>query len=104
MIKRMITSDTDTNKTPKGIVAVLVGPDGRELANASNFGGGGPAGISQRERQESRACRSLALAAMAALASNILSAAISNYMAEQILCEMCQKGCRILIVPIGYDD
>ena len=103
MIKRMIT-ETEINKTPKGIVAVLVGPDGRELANVSNFGGGGPAGISQRERQESRACRSLALAAMSALASNILSAAISSYMAEQILCEMCQKGCRILIVPIGYDD
>ena len=99
-----MTSDTETKKNPKGVVAVLVGPDGRELANASNFGGGGPAGISQREAQESKARRSLALATMVSLASHIMSDAISSYMAEQILCEMCQKGCRILIVPIGYDD
>ena len=99
-----MTADTDTKKPPQGVVAILVAPDGRELANVAEFGSSRPGGMSKREAQESMAHRSLALATMASLASPILSAAISSYMADQILREMCQKGRRVLIVPVGYDD
>ena len=87
-----MTADTDTKKNPQGVVAVLVGPDGRELANVAEFGSSRPGGMTQREAQESRAHRSLALAAVVALASNIMSDAVSIYIAEQILREMCHKG------------
>ena len=99
-----MTTDTETKKKPQGIVAILVAPDGRELANVAEFGSSRPGGMSQREAQESRAHRSLALATMVSLASSILSEAIGIYLADQILREMCNKGCRVIIVPVGYDD
>jgi hypothetical protein len=90
------------NTTPKGVVAVLVGPDGRELAHAAEFGAGAPAGFTPREFQESCARRALAMATMRALASPLLSDAIESYTADQILRAMCNRGCRIVVVPIGH--
>jgi hypothetical protein len=91
-------------RVPKGMVAVLVGSDGREIANAADFNGGRPAGFSQREAQESRARRQLALVTMDTLASPQLTKAIDLYTAEQIVRRMCdQHGCRVVIVPVGHD-
>ena len=91
-------------RVPKGVVAVLVGPDGVELANAAEFGSGAPAGFSRQDYQESQARRALALATMQALASPRLSDAIEAYTAEGIMRAMCNRGCRVLIVPVGYGD
>ena len=55
-------------RVPKGVVAVLVGSDGCEIANAADFDKGNLAGFSRQEAQESRARRALALATMNALA------------------------------------
>lgn len=91
-------------RVPKGVVAVLVGADGCELANAADFDAVKPAGFSQREAQESRARRALALATMNALAAPRLTQAIDAYTAEQIMRRMCdQHGCRVVIVPVGHE-
>ena len=91
-------------RTPKGVVAILVGDDGSEIATATEFGTSAPAGFSRRDFQESQVRRALALATMRALASPRLSDHIEPYTAEQIVRSMCNKGCRVVIVPVGYDD
>jgi hypothetical protein len=90
-------------RSPKGVVAVLVTADGRELANAAAFGAGAPAGFSRQDFQASQARRALALATMRALASPQLSDAIEAYTAEQIMRAMCDRGCRVVLVPVGYE-
>lgn len=91
-------------RVPKGVVAILVAQDGRELANAADFDRGTPAGFSRQEAQESRARRALALAAMNALASPRLAEAIDTYTAERIMRTMCeQRGCRVVTVAVGYE-
>lgn len=93
------------NEAPKGVIAVLIGPDGREVANAADFGGGGPAGFSQKETQTMRAKQRLSHATMKALASPLLSNAIDTYQAERLVDEMCRTGgCRVLTIPTGYDE
>lgn len=91
-------------RVPKGVIAVLLDPNGRELANAAEFGSGGPVGLSLHDFQESLARRSLALATMRAMASPILSAAIDIDAADAIVRAMCNRGCRVFIVPVGYDE
>jgi hypothetical protein len=91
-------------RVPKGVVAMLVGADGCELANAAEFGAAAPAGFSRQEFQESQARRALAMAAMRALASHRLSDAIEPYTAETIMRSMCNQGCRVVVVPVGYDE
>jgi hypothetical protein len=91
-------------RVPKGVVAVLVGSDGRDIANAADFSAGAPAGFQRQEAQESRVRRALAVATMAALASPRLSDAIDVYTAERIMRTMCdERGCRVVIVPVGYE-
>lgn len=90
---------------PQGVVAVLIGPDGREVANAADFGGGGPAGFSRVDAQAMRARRALALATMKALASPLLSNAIELYQAERLVEEMCRTGgCKVLSIPVGHNE
>lgn len=91
-------------RVPKGVVALLVGADGVEIANAAEFGAGAPAGFSRQQFQESRARRELACATMRALASPRLSDAIDLYTAERIMSVMCTNGCRVVIVSVGYDE
>ena len=91
-------------RVPKGVVAILVGSDGREIANAAEFSAGAPAGFSRQDFQESQARRALAMAAMRALASPLLSDAIETYTAENIMRTMCNQVCRVVIVPVGYDE
>ena len=88
---------------PQGIVAVLVNGSGHEIATASDFETGSPAGYTQREIQEARAKMSLAFSAVEALSSTVLRNAINEHLAQQILRNMCHNECEIIIVPVGYD-
>ena len=91
-------------RVPKGVVAVLVGNDGCEIATATAFNTGAPAGFSRQQYQEIAARSDLALAAMRALASPRLTDAIDGYTAERIMRKMCDEhGCRVVIVPVGYE-
>ena len=90
-------------KTPPGIVAILIDKNGKQISNATDFQTGFPAGFTQREMQECRARSYLAINVIKALSSPFLSDAIPQYEAEQIMQNMCRNGCSIIIVPIGYD-
>lgn len=92
------------NDTPQGVVAILVTEDGREIANATDFHAGAPGGFEQLEAQIIRARRMLALKAMNELASPLLSNAIEEHHARSILQRMCELGCKVVVVPVGYAD
>lgn len=96
--------DRTVGRMPKGVVAVLIGSDGREVTHAAAFGMSAPAGFKPREFQESRARRDLAMAAVRDLASPLLANAIDQYIAEQIMRAMCNNGARVAICPIGWDE
>lgn len=95
---------TKLTKDPQGVVAVFVAEDGREIANVGDFNRSSPAGYTQREAQELRAKDSLAAKVVQELSSPLLSNAIENYTARQIIDKMCDSGCRVLLVPVGYDE
>lgn len=61
---------------PKGVTAVLIDPQGRVVASASDFNRGGSAGISQREAQRYRV--------KTACAVDYVTAACNGYVAEAI--------------------
>jgi hypothetical protein len=86
----------------KGVVAVLVGPDGRHLADASDFHSGAPAGFSQQEAQTIRVRDRLAMNAMRELTCPVLYEVVDVYTAKRIVDQMCSRGCREIITPIGY--
>ena len=88
---------------PQGVVAILVGSDGREIVSVTDFHCGSPGGFTQKEAQEVRSSGALAMKAMRELASPVLSDAITQYDAEKILRKMCNNGCRVIFVPVGYD-
>lgn len=92
----------DKTTPPPGIVAVLIDKTGREVANASCFDPGAPAGFSLAEAQESRCRRKLAGAVMFALASPLLADNIDIYTAETIVRAMCNAGCRVVVIPVGH--
>lgn len=54
--------------------------------------------------QRIRARRRLAFAVVRELSSPLLSKAIGEYEAEKIMEKMCEDGCRVIVVPIGYDE
>lgn len=88
-------------KAPQGVVAILTGPDGRQIANAADFDPSTSSGFDSREAQKTRAKRALARAAIKALSSPLLANAIDWYDAERIMEKM---DCRIHFVLVGYDD
>lgn len=93
-----------TDKAPQGIVAILVSKDGTQITNASDFNLSTPGGFERQEAQRIRAKASLAMKAVRELSSPILSDSVERYEAEQILDRMCKNGCRVIFVPIGYEE
>lgn len=89
---------------PRGVVAILVGNDGRQIATSTEFCRAAPAGFSLREFQEIQARRCLAMATMRELSSPRLADHIDLHTAEQIVGAMCRAGCSVVIVPVGYDE
>lgn len=91
-------------KIPNGVVAILVSKNGNELASVTDFNRTTPGGFTLLEAQKSRARETLATKAMKELSSPLLSDSISQYHARGILSEMCDRGCKIIFVPVGYDE
>ena len=90
-------------KIPQGIVAVLISKDGRPIADAADFNRSTPGGFSMQDAQTWRARDALAIKTMKILSSPTLSDAIDTYDAKKIVDKMCQNGCRVAIIPVGYD-
>ena len=94
----------ETEKIPQGVVAVLISKEGRPIVNAADFNLSTPGGFTQEEAQKMRVKSSLAMKAVQELASPVLSDAVERYKAEQILDKMCQNGCRVVFISVGYDS
>jgi hypothetical protein len=89
---------------PKGVVAVLVAADGRQIASATSFDAGSFMGFSECQSQEILAKDRLALAMLNQLVASRLIECIDIRLAKEIMQRLCQEGgCRVLTVPIGYE-
>lgn len=51
-----------------------------------------------------QAKRALALAAVAGLSSPTMANALDAYLAEQIMRAMCNRGCRVMVLPVGHEQ
>lgn len=78
----------DKTGEPKGVTMVLIGPDGRIVAHASDFHPGTSAGLGVREVQEMRARRALFRNAVTAMCNADMAASIKDHQAEEIVHEM----------------
>lgn len=90
--------------TATGVVAVLLGPDGRVIANAADFKLDTPGGYSLREAQQYRCLRALAIAVVDACASPMLRDAIDLYTAERIVAKLVNNGCKVHCIDVGGDS
>lgn len=91
------------DRTPVGVVAVLLSAEGRPIASASDFTAGAPVGYTERQAQTMRAKRSLALSVMGKMASPILAAVIDVYEAERMLDRMRDSGCQLHVIHVGEE-
>lgn len=91
-------------QTPKGVVAIFVGPDGRCIASVSDFRHDGYGGYTMQEAQTHRARDAIARAVADALASSEFTKHIDNYHKREVLSQMeRQDGYRLHIVPVGHE-
>jgi hypothetical protein len=89
----------------RGIVMVLIAPDGRAVANATSFETSTPGGFSLRQAQELRAQRALAAAAINAFCSPVIAEAMDEFDREEVLRALVsRKGYRIETIAVGHDD
>jgi hypothetical protein len=100
MIERRPRPDASSSATPKGVVAVLVAADGREIASAASF----EVELYQCS-QASLARQRLACLAIRELAAPRLAKCIDDRMADRIVRLLCERdGCRVVIIPVGYEE
>jgi hypothetical protein len=93
------------SETPKGIVAVFVGPDGHCVASVSDFDTSGYGGYTMREAQEHRIRDAIATAVANALASNDFTKHIDVYHKREVLRAMERTaGYHLHLVPVGYEE
>ena len=91
------------SETPKGVVAVFVGPDGRQIASVSDFNQNGYGGFSLEEAQTSRVKDSIASAVADMLCSSAFTKHLDNYRKREVLSQMqTRDGYHLHIIPIGH--
>lgn len=94
-------------QTPKGVTVVLIDPQGRAVADATDFQGGGAAGISRKEAQTWRAKRACAADYIKGACNGHLSAVLlDGYPGpEEIVRKLVEKvGYRVHVIEHGYDE
>jgi len=90
-------------EVPCGVVAILIGKDGRCIASASDFNQSGYGGFSLYDSQKMRAKRALAYEAMRALSSPAIYDVVDTYDYEKIMDAMCSRGgCRVETVAVWH--
>lgn len=92
---------------PQGVTAVLIDPQGRVTASASDFDAGGSAGVSQQEAQRYRVTRAVAVDYINASCNGYLGAVLrSGYPgAEGIIHKLvADHGFRLHFIPHGYAE
>lgn len=99
----LLPTDVPAMQPASGVVALLVGKDGRVIANATDFNAGGYGGFSLQESQTIRAKSNLANSMIRELSSPLICSAIETHDAEKIMNAMCSRcGCRVEIVVVGH--
>jgi hypothetical protein len=92
-------------KIPSGMVAVIVGPDGREIAHAADFSPDRSSGISKEEAQSYRAKTRVMGALVERMCSGDFAKAIhsdGSYISEQIWSRMRDNlGYKMHVLPVG---
>jgi hypothetical protein len=92
---------------PQGITVILIDPEGRVVAHASDFDEGMPAGYSRREAQRMRAQRACATDYVVSSCNGFLSAVIRDGYpsAEGMVSKLVSEhGFRRHFIEHGYDD
>lgn len=93
--------------TPKGVTVVLTDPQGRVVANASDFEGGGSAGVSRKEAQTWRAKRACAVDYVVGSCNGYMAAVIRDGYpgAEGVVNKLVSEhGFRQHVIEHGYDN
>lgn len=96
-------SDEPAKLRNPGVVAVLIGPDGRVVVSVNDFHLSAPGGCSTWEGQKWRCRTRLANALIAESCNGDVAKAIENYDAEKIMNRMIdQQGYRLHYIDIGH--
>lgn len=91
---------------PKGVTAVLIDPQGRVVADATDFNAGGSAGVSQLEAQRWRVKKAVAVDYVDGSCNGYLSRVIRDGYpgAEGIMSKLISDhGFRLHVIEHGYD-
>lgn len=92
---------------PNGVTVVLIDPQGRVVAHASDFDGGMSAGISRKEAQTWRAKKACAVDYVVGSCNGYVSAAIRDgYPGADGLVKklIADHGFREHVIEHGYED
>ena len=92
---------------PRGVVAVLVSPQGRVVAEATDFSLGGSAGVSQQEAQRYRVKKAVAHEYLRGMVNGDLFAVLAAEFPgpERIVQKLvADHGYRLHFTDVGYPD
>ena len=90
---------------PQGVMLLMLWPDGKVLAEVSDFDTSGYGGFTKRQARVIRCKDRLWRVALDRLANPIVAKAAGSYHGPQIIDEMVRKhGFHIHEIAIGYDD
>ena len=93
------------SEQPQGVVAVIVGPTGHEMANAACWSPDKPAGLSVQEAQQTRARQRLAYAMLRACCHDDVAAVVDGHQAERIMEKLCRdRGWKVHIIPVNHEQ
>jgi hypothetical protein len=102
VIQRELEARLDPD-APKGVVAILTGPDGYVWATVADFDQSAPGGCSLEEGQELRAGKMVAVKFLQEACARVVADAISDYQRDEIVRTLCNdKGFNLTVVPIGH--
>jgi hypothetical protein len=98
------TAEPKKKRKPKGVVAMLISPDGTVMADVSHFERDRPGGF--LEAQKHYAGDALANEVVRKFCSDFIYQAMRGYDCQQLLGRMRlkERGFRVEYVEIGHDD
>lgn len=91
--------------TPKGVVAVLTGPDGSAYSSLSDFDASGYGGFTLREAQELRLKHAIARDLVNGCCAGFIAKAMDAMDCDRVLRKLTSDhGFTLTFIPIGHDD
>ena len=96
-------SESMKQEIPKGVIAIMISPDGDVIATADDFHLSRPGGFQIWEAQRSRARDRIAYEALRAYSSPALSENLGGYERDLLLKHLLKNGHKIFYRGLGYD-